>query len=358
MKVSYFETGRYQAPADMPAIWPMPAAAYDSGEGVRVFRGMIERIALAEKLGFDWVSLSEHHYSPRILTPSPMVAAAYVAARVHTIKIALLGPIVSHSNPVRIAEELAMLDTIAAGRLVVGLLRGTPNETLTYDLNPQESRERTDEGMELILKAWTEPRPFGWQGRHFRYRTVSVWPRPLQQPHPPTFALGTSREAGEFAARTRIGLGVSYGPFEVMEKVTGYYRDQCARHGWEPAPDQIIFRANIILTETDAQAQRAMEVYPTRAPFSLAEGVASALLTLDARNIAGEARSASINRALPINFFGSPDTVVDQVRRCREVIGAGVIDLGFNTPGTTDPVALLDALDLFGRTVLPRIRDI
>ena len=358
MKVSYFETGRYQASADIPTTWPMPAASYDGREGVRVYRGMIERIGLAEKLGFDWVSFSEHHYSPRILTPSPVVAAAYVAARVHTIKIALLGPIVSHSNPVRIAEELAMLDTIADGRLVVGLLRGTPNETLTYDLNPQESRERTDEGMELILKAWTEPQPFSWQGRHFRYRTVSVWPRPLQQPHPPTFALGTSREAGEFAARNRIGLGVSYGPFEVMEKVTGYYRDQCARHGWEPAPDQIIFRANIILTETDAQAQRAMEVYPTRAPFSLAEGVASALLTLDARNIAGEARSASINRALPINFFGSPDTVVDQVRRCSEVIGAGVIDLGFNTPGTTDPVALLDALDLFGRTVLPRIRDI
>jgi len=268
----------------------------------------------------------------------------------------LLGPIVSHSNPVRIAEELAMLDTIADGRLVVGLLRGTPNETLTYDLNPQESRERTDEGMELILKAWTEPRPFGWQGRHFRYRTVSVWPRPLQQPHPPTFALGTSREAGAFAARNRIGLGVSYGPFEVMGKVTAYYREQCAQRGWEPGPDQIIFRANIVLTETDAQAQRAMERYPTRAPFSLAEGVASALSALDTRNIAGEARPASINRALPINFFGGPDTVVDQFRRCREAIGAGVIDLGFNTPGTTDPDALLDALDLFGRTVLPRIR--
>jgi alkanesulfonate monooxygenase SsuD/methylene tetrahydromethanopterin reductase-like flavin-dependent oxidoreductase (luciferase family) len=358
MKVSYFETGRYQTPEEIPAIWPMPASAYDTGEGVRVFRGMIERIALAEKLGFDWVSLSEHHYSPRILTPSPAVAAAYVAARVHTIQIALLGPIVSHSNPVRIAEELAMLDTIADGRLVVGLLRGTPNETLTYDLNPQESRERTDEGMELILKAWTEPRPFGWQGRHFRYRTVSVWPRPLQQPHPPTFALGTSREAGEFAARNRIGLGVSYGPFEVMGKVTGYYREQCARHGWEPGRDQIIFRANIILSETDAQAQRAMEVYPARAAFSLAEGVASALLELDTRNIAGQARPASINRALPINFVGGPDTVVNQFRRCREVIGAGVIDLGFNTPGTNDPGALMDALDLFGRKVLPLIRDI
>ena len=358
MKVSYFETGRYQAPAHIPAIWPMPADAYDAREGVRVFRGMIERIALAEKLGFDWVSLSEHHYSPHILTPSPMVAAAYVAARVHTIKIALLGPIVSHSNPVRIAEELAMLDTIADGRLMVGLLRGTPNETLTYDLNPQESRERTDEGMELILKAWTEPRPFGWQGRHFRYRTVSVWPRPLQQPHPPTFALGTSREASEFAARNRIGLGVSYGPFEVMGKVTAYYREQCARHGWEPGGEQIIFRANVVLNETDAQAQRAMEVYPARAPFSLAEGVASALLERDTRNVAGQARPASVNRALPINFFGGPDTLVEQFRRCREMIGAGIVDLGFNTPGTTDPGALMHALDLFGRKVLPHIRDI
>ena len=214
---------------------------------------MVERITFVEKLGFDWVSLSEHHYSPRILTPSPPVAAAYVASRVHKIKIALLGPIVSHSNPVRLAEELAMLDTMADGRLVVGLLRGTTNEALTYDLNPQESRERTDEGMELILKAWTEPQPFGWQGRHFRYRTVSVWPRPLQQPHPPTYALGTSREAGEFAARNRIGLGVSYGPFEVMGKATGFYREQCARHGWQPDADQIIFRANIVLAETDAR---------------------------------------------------------------------------------------------------------
>ena len=109
-----------------------------------------------------------------------------------------------------------MLDTLAPGRIVVGLLRGTTNEYLSYDLNPKEARERTDEGMELILKAWTEPQPFGWQGRHFQYRTVSIWPRPQHQPHPPTYALGTSAEAGEFAARNRLGLGVSYGTFELM----------------------------------------------------------------------------------------------------------------------------------------------
>ena len=82
------------------------------------------------------------------------------------------------------------------------------------------ARERTDEGMELILKAWTEPQPFGWQGRHFQYRTVSIWPRPQHQPHPTTYALGTSAEAGDFAARHRIGLGVSYGTFELMAKST------------------------------------------------------------------------------------------------------------------------------------------
>ena len=147
MKVSFFETGRYAVSPDLPREWPVPPAAYDPALGAQAFQGMVERARFVEKLGFDWISLSEHHYSPRILTPSPQVAAAYVAARVQKIKIALLGPIVSHSNPVRIAEELAMLDTMADGRLIVGLLRGTPNETLTYDLNPQESRERTDEGM-------------------------------------------------------------------------------------------------------------------------------------------------------------------------------------------------------------------
>src|SRR5438105_15318600 len=126
---------------------------------------MDERSRYVEELGYDWVSVSEHHYSPHILTPSLPIAAAYIAQHVHNIKIALLGPIVPQSNPVLLAEEMAMLDNMAEGRLVVGMLRGTTNEMMTYDLNPEESRERTDEGMELILRAWKEPQPFGWQGR-------------------------------------------------------------------------------------------------------------------------------------------------------------------------------------------------
>jgi len=183
MKVSFFETGRYPVNSDTPREWPVPSAAYDPEAGAKAYRAMVERARFVQKLGFDWISLSEHHYSPRILTPSPVISATWLAARVDKIKIAMLGPIVPVSNPIRVAEELAMLDTLAPGRIVVGMLRGTTNEYLSYDLNPKEARERTDEGMELILKAWTEPQPFGWQGRHFQYRTVSIWPRPQHQPH-------------------------------------------------------------------------------------------------------------------------------------------------------------------------------
>jgi len=96
---------------------------------------------------------------------------------------------------------------------------------------------------------------------------VSVWPKPLQQPLPPMYALGTSREASDFAARNHIGLGVSFGPFDAMGKVTDYYKDQCARYGWEPEPHQIIYRANILIAETGEKAQQALAQYPREAVF-------------------------------------------------------------------------------------------
>jgi alkanesulfonate monooxygenase SsuD/methylene tetrahydromethanopterin reductase-like flavin-dependent oxidoreductase (luciferase family) len=359
MKVSFFETAHYHSPRRLPADWPVPPNAYDHEAGAQSYRGMVERIQYVEELGFDWVSVAEHHYSPHRLTPAPTVSAAYLAAYSQKIKIAVLGPIVSQSNPVQVAENLAMLDNLMPNRLVVGLLRGTTGEYLSYGLNPTEARERTTEAMELILKAWTEPQPFGWQGRHFQFRTVSVWPRPLQQPHPPTYALGASRESCEFAARHRLGLGVAYGPFEVMGKATRYYRDLCTQYGWEPVPEQIIYRANILLTKTDDEARSLLETRAVRRDtFPLRAGVGEALARLDSRNIAGEARTPGSGGALATNFFGSPDTVVAQIRRCHEEVGAGVIDLMFQTPGSGDLSLLMDALELFGKKVLPHIRDI
>jgi alkanesulfonate monooxygenase SsuD/methylene tetrahydromethanopterin reductase-like flavin-dependent oxidoreductase (luciferase family) len=110
---------------------------------------MVERLGLVETLGFDWVSVAEHHYSPHRLTPAPTVSAAYLAACSRRIKIAVLGPIVSQSNPVQVAENFAMLDNMMPGRLVVGLLRGVTGEYLTYGLTAGSARahhrgDRTD----------------------------------------------------------------------------------------------------------------------------------------------------------------------------------------------------------------------
>src|SRR5260370_37370869 len=77
MKVSFFETGRYPSSPDMPREWPVPSAAYDPAVGAKAYRGIVERARLVEKLGLDWINLSEHHYSPRILTPPPPLPAAY-----------------------------------------------------------------------------------------------------------------------------------------------------------------------------------------------------------------------------------------------------------------------------------------
>jgi alkanesulfonate monooxygenase SsuD/methylene tetrahydromethanopterin reductase-like flavin-dependent oxidoreductase (luciferase family) len=360
MKVSFFESVRYMAPQKMPAQWPLPPGFYDPEMGGQTFRSVSERLALVEELGFDWVSFSEHHYSARILSPSPIVMAAHMAAHLHRINIAVLGPIIPLNNPVRVAEELAMLDNLTQGRLVVGLLRGTTNEYLVFDVKPEEARDTTTEGMELILKAWTEPQPFGWQGCHYQYRTVSVWPRPQQQPYPPTYSLGTSRESCEFAARHHLGLGVSFGPFDAMGQATRYYREQCARYGWEPTPEQIIYRGNILLAETDAEAQEALQVRQQQAdvPFPMRPGVRDVLMRLDSRNIAGVPRPALRDGALPTNFVGSPATVIKQIQQCREEVGAGVIDLAFQGTTSDEPQGALQALELFGKAVLPRIRDI
>ena len=358
MKVSFFETARYLAPEPLRPEWPVPSGAYDRDAGAQAFEGMIERLRIVEEVGFDWVSVSEHHYSPRILTPSPIVSAAFIAAHLKRLTIAVLGPIVPQSNPVRVAEELAMLDTFCQGRLVVGLLRGTTNEYLTYDLNPKEARERTDEGMELILKAWTEPRPFAWQGRHFKFRTVSIWPRPLQQPYPKTYALGTSKESCEFAARHRLGCGLSYGTWESTARASRYYRQACEREGWTPGPEDIVYRANMLVADTDGAASELFERQSKQAPFPLRPAVRDALSTLDSRNVAGVARPAIVNAALPTTFIGGPDTIVEQVERCRNEIGAGVIDLSLTPPASRDLSLLMRSLELFATKVLPRIRDI
>jgi alkanesulfonate monooxygenase SsuD/methylene tetrahydromethanopterin reductase-like flavin-dependent oxidoreductase (luciferase family) len=360
MKASFFEPIRYVTSQELPAQWPLAPGFYDPEVGGQLFQSIIERLSLVEELGFDWVSFSEHHYGGRILTPSPIVMASHMAAHLRKVKIAVLGPIMALNNPVRVAEEFAMLDNLTQGRLVVGMLRGTTNEYLVYDVKPEEARDITTEGMELVLKAWTEPQPFGWQGRHFQFRSVSVWPRPWQQPFPPTFALGTSRESCDFAARHHLGLGVSFGPVDAMSRVTQYYREQCALYDWQPTSDQIIYRGHILLAETDAEAQEALQRRQElgEVTFPMRPGVRDALGQLDSRNIAGVPRPVFRDGPLPTTFVGSPETVVKQIQQFHDEAGVGVVDLSFQGTSAETPQEVLRAIQLFGKEVLPRLHEI
>ena len=113
----------------------------------------------------------------------------------------------------------------------------------------------------------------------------------------------------------------------------------------------------MIVADTDEEAHAILAAQPNEMPFAMRPGVRDAMASVDARNIAGQAR-APVRGALPTTFIGSPDTVVEQVRRCRDVVGAGVLDLSLHPPGSADLEPLLRALELFGKKVLPRIRDI
>jgi alkanesulfonate monooxygenase SsuD/methylene tetrahydromethanopterin reductase-like flavin-dependent oxidoreductase (luciferase family) len=131
-----------------------------------------------------------------------------------------------------------------------------------------------------------------------------------------------------------------------------------ARYGWQPAPEQIIYRANILLAETDGEARDLLEAQraaPERFPRA---SVRNALLQFGSRNIAGEARGPMVGGMLATNFCGGPDTVVEQIKRCRDEVGAGVIDLMFQRPDSGDLSFLMRSLELFGKKVLPSIRDI
>ena len=181
-------------------------ALYDAERGHEVYNRYLDELELADQLGFDGVCVNEHHQNAYGLMPSPNIMAACLARRTTRAKLVILGNVLTlYDHPLRVAEEIAMLDVISGGRVVSGQVVGTGNEFFSYNVNPTYARERFYEAHELIVKAWTEPGPFPWEGTHYRFRYVNVWPRPFQQPHPPIWIPGSgSRETIEWVARKRF----------------------------------------------------------------------------------------------------------------------------------------------------------
>ena len=141
---------------------------------------------MGEELGFDGLCVNEHHQNAYGPMPSPVVPASALARRTSKAKIAVLGNAFGiREHPLTLAEEHAMIDCITGGRLISGMVRGIGAEYYSMGANPAFSHERFHEAHDLVIRAWTDEGPFSFEGKHYHFEYVNVWPRPFQKPHPP-----------------------------------------------------------------------------------------------------------------------------------------------------------------------------
>ena len=341
MKLSYLCMTGSDGPQPSIDVWPVPPRLCDRTVAHQSMNRYLDMAELVEELGFDWISIAEHHYAAYQLTPNPMIMAAAISQRTRRLRIAILGPLIPLNNPVRLAEEIGMLDAITGGRMEIMFLRGTPNEHGTYDTPRDKTRAMTQEGIDLILKAWKEDEPFAWNGENYNFSNVSVWPRVQQLPHPPVFGSGNSEESVRFAASRRLGIGFSFAdPTDVVRWID-LYRDECAREGWTPTPEQIVYRGIAFAADSDAEAQAGLESHFGRKAQEAAY--------LAQKTLGGPPQ---LQLVLEPYFVGGPQTLINKFEVLRDA-GVGVVDMAF-VVGT--PQQQRDSIEVFAGTVMPVVK--
>src|SRR5207247_718351 len=202
-----------------------------------VFRREIEQMAWTEELGFDSLWLTEHHFIEYGLSVSPTVLAAAAAMRTRRVRIGLAAAILPFHDPIRLAEELAMVDILCGGRLDVGVGRGNrPVEFEGYRVPQIESRERFEEALTILVRAWTLER-FAYEGRHYRIPEVRVIPKPLQQPHPPLYVVCVSPDTIEATALRGLPMlnSLLRGPIDQLAQQRDTYVRACRKAGRDDA---------------------------------------------------------------------------------------------------------------------------
>ncbi len=237
----------------------LPNTYFDPEKGHALYNRYLDELELADELGFDAIAVNEHHQTAYGLMPSPVVTASALARRAKNCRIAILGnAFCLRDNPLSLAEEHAMIDVITGGRLISGFVRGVGAEYFSFGSNPVHSLERHHEAADLVVKAWTQPGPFAFEGKHYHMEYVNLWPRPFQQPHPPIWCPSSgSLETIEWAAhpdRKYVYLQ-NYSPRLSVQRYLDLYRATARRkYGYEAASDRIGWGAPCYVAETDRQA--------------------------------------------------------------------------------------------------------
>jgi alkanesulfonate monooxygenase SsuD/methylene tetrahydromethanopterin reductase-like flavin-dependent oxidoreductase (luciferase family) len=261
-----------------------------------------------------------------------------------------------------------MLDVLSGGRLIAGMVIGGGPEYFSYNVNPTYGRERFREALDLIVKAWTTPGPFLWNSKHYFFRYVNPWPRPLQQPHPPIWIPGVgSLETIEFVAKRRYAyMGVPYFHIDTFRRVFSMFREACDKAGYQAKPEQMGWGIPIYVAETDKQAREEFEPHMRYFRDFLLKGInisppgytspKSALAILRNQNqfLAAQKSWDDCEKGV-FQITGSPETVRQKLEHYVKELGVGVVLTGCQT-GTLPHELARKSMALLAREVLPKVK--
>jgi len=234
----------------------LPSSYMDPVTMADLYERYLDDYVYADDLGLD-LMLNEHHQTMTCCDAIVPISASAVIQRTKKAKICILGsPLPHRDNPVRVAEEIAMLDCMSRGRIISGFVRGVPTEIQPANTNPVLTRQRFEEAHDLILKAWTTHEPFNWEGRFWHHRYVNIWPRPYQQPHPPVWITGSTPDSVTFTADHQYTYACFLTPYDWTEMLVKTYKQRCVEMGYpEPGSDRFAYLALVYVGETEEDAQ-------------------------------------------------------------------------------------------------------
>jgi len=350
-----------------------PSDVYDPERGQWVFDSFIDTLVFCEKLGFDGVATNTQMGHPGGLQTSANLLAGVLAAATERIKIASLGPILNtYLSPMRVAEEIALVDLISKGRLIWGLPMGHgQNWQAAGGMNPSHSRDRHWEAHDLIIKAFTEPGPFEWQGDYFHVPYANLWPRPVQQPFPEIWVPSAgSRITFEKCAEHRYTYQTLFAPRAALKRNVDAFRKVTEEYGYTADPKQIAAVLFVHVAETDRQARLEAEPH-VRWMFQNAiranryDGWVPGHFSPESMRgflQAGGYRDRDIGEMSydeiveeGWGLFGSPDTVAEQLEEIVDELGAGRIVLIVDN-GAMPNWMVRKSLTLMAEQVFPRFR--
>ncbi len=236
----------------------VPNSLWDREKTKGLYQEYIDQLAYGEELGFDGLVLNEHHQNVYGLMPSPNLVASALTQRTRRAKIVVLGNLLPlHLNPLRVAEEYAMIDSMSGGRLIAGFAVGGGPEAFNYDIPQPQARTRYWEAVDLIHRCWTEDGPFSHEGRHFPLRYVNIWPKPEQRPHPPIWIPGalSIETMEEVAKRGYCYFLSSRAHGAATRKAAQRFAEIIKSHGGKFEPWRMGILLSVYVSETDESAR-------------------------------------------------------------------------------------------------------